>query len=138
MEFFIVHPPKCLSNIHIFDVEREFWDEFSKITYDGEGELAWPEHLDYFHVLMENTEGFNETKVYTLLAHTLRDYPFLWCSILPHNSLHSFKQFNDLIESIFHHFYFEALDKKMLKQWKAPHESLEDFKGTSIVSILKL
>jgi len=29
--------------------------------HDGEGEVAWLEHLDDFHALMENVEGFNET-----------------------------------------------------------------------------
>ena len=45
--------------------------------------------------------------------------------------MHSFKQFNDLIESFFHHFDPEVLDKFFLKQWKAPHklpmEFLENF-----------
>jgi len=41
--------------------------------------------------------------------------------------MHSFKQFNELIESVFHHFDIEVFDKKILKQWKAMHESPMDF-----------
>jgi len=69
----------------------------------------------------------NETEFYSLLAHTLHDHPLRWCGTLPHNSVHSFKQFNNLIESIFHHFDPEVLDKKLLKQWKAPHKSPMEF-----------
>jgi len=52
-ESIIAHPSKCLSNGHIFHVEREFWNHLSQLMYDGEGEVAWPEHLDDFHALME-------------------------------------------------------------------------------------
>lgn len=76
---------------------------------------------------MENMEGFNEIEVCSLLAHTLHDHPLWWCSMLPHNSMHSFKQFNDLTESIFHNFDPEALDKKLSKQQKALHEWPMDF-----------
>jgi len=31
----------------------ELWDHLSQIMYDGEGEVAWLEHLDDFHALME-------------------------------------------------------------------------------------
>lgn len=41
--------------------------------------------------------------------------------------MHSFKQFSDLIEFVFHHFDPKPLNKKMLKQWKASHESPMDF-----------
>lgn len=73
---------------------------------------------------MENMEGLNEIEVSMLLAHTLCDYPLLWCAMLPHNSMYSFKQFSDLINKKIHHFDPESLDKKMLQQQKAPYESL--------------
>lgn len=95
--------------------------------YDGEGKVAWPEHLDDFHVLMEGMEDFNETKVCSLLAHTLRDHPLQWCGTLPHNSVHSFKQFSNLIEYVFHHFDSKVLDKKLFKQQKALHKSPVEF-----------
>lgn len=57
-----------------------------------------------------------------LLATTLCESPQRWCHNLPHNCVHSFNYFCDLIESIFHLFDPEALDQKMLKQWKALHE----------------
>ena len=104
MEFVIVHPPKCLSNENVFHVEREFWDDLSQIMYDGEREVAWLEHLDDFHALMEDMEYFIETEVCLLLSHTLRNHLSKWCGTLPHNYVHLFKQFNDLIESIFYHF----------------------------------
>jgi len=69
---------------------------------------------------MEGMEDFNETEFCLLLAHTLRDHPSQWCGTLPHNSVHSFKQFNDLIEFFFHHFDPEVLDKKIVKTMKGP------------------
>jgi len=88
--------------------------------YYGEDEVAWPEHLDDFHALIQEMKVLNETKVYSLLAHTLRDHQSQWCGTLPHNSMHSFKQFNDLIESVFHHFDLEVLDKKNVKTTEGP------------------
>jgi len=70
MEFVLVRPLKCLSNGHIFHVERELWDHLSHLTYDGEGEVAWPEHLDDLHALSQGMEDFNEIKVCSLLTHT--------------------------------------------------------------------
>jgi len=85
MEFVIVNPLQCLSNRHSFEVKREFLDDLLEITYDGEGEVSWPEHLDDFHAFMDNVEGFNEIEVCMLLAHTLYEYPLLWCRTLPPN-----------------------------------------------------
>jgi len=62
-----------------------------------------------------------------MLTRTLRKFSSLWCYKLPPNCVHSFKQFSDLKESIFHHFDPKSLDKKMSKQQKAPHESLMEF-----------
>lgn len=127
MDIIIVNPLHCLSNEPPFEIEREFFDELSELMYDGEGEVAWPKYLNDFHELMENVEGFNETEVCMLLAHTLREYPLLWYHMLPPNCMHSFKQFSDLIEFVFHIFYPKALDKKMLQQQNARHESLMEF-----------
>jgi len=41
--------------------------------------------------------------------------------------VHSLDQFCDLIESTFHHFDPEPLNKKLIQQWKAPHESPMEF-----------
>ena len=72
-------------------------------------------------------EDFNETDVCSLLTHTLRNHPSQWFGTLPHNFVHSFKQFSDLIKSGFRHFDPEVLDKKLLKQWKVSHESPMEF-----------
>jgi len=72
-------------------------------------------------------EYFNEIEICSLLMHTLRNHPSQWCGTLPHKSMHSFKQFNNVIGSIFHHFDPKVFDKKLLKQWKAPHESPMEF-----------
>jgi len=119
MDIFIVNAPQCLSNGHPFEVKTEFFDDLSKLAYDGEGEVAWPEHLDDFYAFMENVEGFNEVEAYMLFAHTLCEYPLLWCRMLPPNCVHEFKQFSDLIEYVFHHFDPIEFDKKMLQQQKA-------------------
>jgi len=72
-------------------------------------------------------EDFNEIEVCSLLGHTLRDHPSQWCGTLPRNSLHSFKQFSNLIGFVFHHFELEVFDKNLLKKRKAPHESPMEF-----------
>lgn len=113
MVIVIVDCPQFLSNRHPFEVEREFYDHLWELVYDGEGDVAWPKHLDDFHAFIENFEGFDEVEVSMLLAHTLREYTLLWCHEMPPNCVHSFKKFNDLIENVFHHFYLEAIDKKM-------------------------
>jgi len=116
-----------LSDGHPFEVKREFFDDLSEIAYDSEGEVAWTKHLYDFLAFMDNVEGFNEIEVCILLAHTLRQYPLLLCCMLPPNCMHSFTQFSDLMESGFHDFDPKSIDKKMLKQWYAPHASLIDF-----------
>ena len=91
MDIVIVNPLQCLSNRHPFEVEREFFDDLSELAYDGEGEFPYPEHLDDFHAFMENVEGFDEVEFSMVLAHTLHEYPLLWCHEMPPNCVHSFK-----------------------------------------------
>jgi len=105
----------------------EFYDLLSEFTYDGEGKVAWPEHLHEFLAFLEDAEEFDEVEVNVLLSITLHECPQRWCPNLPHNCMHSFKNFNDLIKSVFHHFDPEPLDKKLLKQRKTSHESPMDF-----------
>ncbi len=40
MDFVIVRSLKCMSNGHIFHIEREFLDHLSQIMYDGQGKVA--------------------------------------------------------------------------------------------------
>jgi len=40
MDIVVVNPLQCLSNGNPFDVEREFFDDLSELTYDGEGDVV--------------------------------------------------------------------------------------------------
>ena len=77
--------------------------------------------------MLDEEDGFSDKQVSLLLAHTLCESPQQWCGSLPPSSMHSLENFYDLIESTFHHFDPEPLDKKMLKQWKTLQESHMDF-----------
>lgn len=95
---------------------REFYDLLSDFTYDGEGEVAWPEYLQDFLAFLEDADEFYEEYVNLLLSHTLHESPQRWCHNLHRGRVHSLEQFCDLIESTFHHFDPEPLDKKLFKQ----------------------
>jgi len=49
-----------MSKTHSFEVTKEFFDHLSELTYDAEGEVAWPKHLDDFLAFLGNEEDFNE------------------------------------------------------------------------------
>ena len=63
-------PPRCFSNHEYVTITREFFNLLSTYKYDGEGEVAWPEHLDDFHALMERLEAPTKTSLYTSRKHT--------------------------------------------------------------------
>jgi len=41
---------------------EEFYDLLSEFTYDGEGEVAWPENLHDFLSFVEDVEEFDQVK----------------------------------------------------------------------------
>jgi len=72
-------------------------------------------------------DEFTDEQEGLLLASTLHESPFHWVLSLPANTMHSCEHFCDLIEDMFHHFDPNHLDQKLLRQHRAPHESIIDF-----------
>ena len=72
-------------------------------------------------------DEFSDEQAGSLLAYTLRESPFCWVLSLPANIVHSFEHFCDLIEDTFCHFDPDHLDRKLLQQQRALHESVIDF-----------
>jgi len=64
-----------LCNAHPFKFTKEFFDDLSEITYDGEGGVACPKHLNDFLTFFGNEEDFDEVEVNMLLAYTLCESP---------------------------------------------------------------
>ena len=94
---------------------REFFDLLSTYMYDGEGEVAWLEHLHNFISLIYEEDDFTDEQASLLLAFTLRESPFHWVLSLPADTVHSCEKFYDLIEDMFHNFDPDHLDWKLLQ-----------------------
>jgi len=103
MESCTLLSPRCFSNHEDVSISGKIFNLLSTDTYHGEGKVAWP------------------------LAYTLRESPFCWVLSLLADIAHSFEHFCDLIEDTFYHFDPYHLDRKLLKQRKALHESFIDF-----------
>ena len=89
--------------------------------------MAWPEHLHNFLSMIYEEDEFTNKQASLMLAFTLRESPFFWVLSLPTNTVHSCEHFCDLIEDTFYHFDPNHLDRKLLQQQRAPHESVIDF-----------
>jgi len=87
----------------------------STYTYDGEGEVAWPEHLYNFLSMIHEEDEFSDEQVGLLLAYTLHESPFCWVLSLLADTMHSFEHFCDLIEDTFYHFDPDHLDWNLLQ-----------------------
>jgi len=77
--------------------------------------------------MLHEEDGYYDEHANLLLAHTLHESPCQWLLSLLADSVHSLEHFCDLIEDTFYHFDLDHLDKKLLQQRKALHESVIDF-----------
>ena len=66
-------PPSTMFFLNQEDVTitREFFDHLSTYTYDGEGEVAWPEFLHDFLSMLHEEDGCSDEQANLLLAYTL-------------------------------------------------------------------
>lgn len=120
-------PEVFFSNCEDVSILGKIFYLLSTHTYDGEGEVAKPGHLHKFLSMIHEEDEFSDKQVSLLLAYTLCESPFRWVLSLLADTMHSFEHFCDLIEDIFYHFDPNHLDRKLLQQWRAPHESIIDF-----------
>ncbi len=112
MESFTLNPPRCFSHAEPIHITREFFDLLSTYTYDGEGKVAWLEHLYNFFSMIYEEDEFTDKQTDLLLAFTLRESPFRWVLSLSADTVHSFEHFCDLIEDTFQHFDLDHLEGK--------------------------
>ena len=77
--------------------------------------------------MSQKEEEFADKHTGLLLAFTLHESPFRWVLSLLVDTVHSFEHFCDLIDDMFYHFDPYHLDRKLLQQQRAPHESVIDF-----------
>jgi len=68
-------PPRCFLNHEDVTIMREFLDHLSIDTYDGEGEVAWPELSHDFLSMHHEEYGCSNEHVIFLLAYTLCKSP---------------------------------------------------------------
>jgi len=127
MDSVTLTPPQCFSRAEPLNITSDIFDLLFEFTYDGEGEVVWPEYLEEFYEFLDNTDELYAEEVSCLLSYTLCESPKQWCCSLLVDSVHSLEQLCDLIESTFHRFDLEPLDQKLLQKRKAPHESPMDF-----------
>jgi len=137
MESCILIPPRCFANREDVSISGKLFDLLSTHTYDGEGEVAWLEHLHNFLSMIYEEDEFTNKQASLLLVFTLRESPFRWVLSLPANSMHSCEHFCDIVEDTFLHFDPYHLDWKLLQQWRAPHEFFIDFWSTSMTYCFK-
>lgn len=105
-------------------------------TYDGEGEVAWPVYLQDFYEFLDDADDFSDEEASLLLAYTLCESPQCWCWSLPPSSVHSLEQVFYLIESTFHHFDPEPLDKKNVKTTEDPIRIAYGFLGPHLCVVI--
>ena len=110
MESCTLIPPRSFSNCEDVSFSGKLFDPLSTHMYDGEGEVAWLEHLYNFPFMIYEEDEFSDEKADLLLACTLRESPFYWVLSLPTNIVHSFEHFCDIIEDTFYHFDQEYFD----------------------------
>ena len=60
--------PRSFSNREDVSILGKLFDLFSTHTYDGEGEVAWPERLYKFIFMMYEEDEFSEEHAGLLLA----------------------------------------------------------------------
>ena len=127
MKSCILLPPRCFLNHEDVSISGKIFELLSTHTYDGEGKVAWLEHLHNFLSMIHEEDEFSDEQVGLLLVYTLRESPFHWVLSLPADTVHSFEHFCDFIEDMFYHFDPDHLDWKLLHQRRASHESVIDF-----------
>lgn len=89
--------------------------------------MAWPKKLYNSIFMIYEEDEYSNEQASLLLAYTLGKSPFCWVLSLPANTMHSFEHLCDLIEETFYNFDINYLDRNVLQQWSAPHESIIDF-----------
>ena len=116
MESCILLPPRCFPNHEDVSILRKLFNLLSTHTHDGEGEVAWPEHLHNFLSMIYEEDEFTDQEYGLLLAYTLHKSPFCWVIILLDDTVHSCENLCDLIGDMFYHFDLDHLDRKLLQQ----------------------
>ena len=106
--------------------------------FDGEGEVDWPQYLHEFISMLYEEDGCSDEHANLLLAHTLHESPCRWLLSLSADNVHSLKHFCDLIEDTLYHFDPDCLDRTLLQQWSAPHESVIIFGSAFMTCSFKL
>ena len=104
MESCALLSPRCFSNHEDVSISGKLFDLLSTHMYDGEGKVAWIEHLYKFLFMIYEEDEFFYEQAGLQLAYTLRESPFCWVLSLPADTVHSFVNFYDLIEDTFYHF----------------------------------
>ena len=56
-------------------ISEKIFDLLSNHTYDGEGEVSWPEHLHNFVSMIQEEDEFFDEQVGLLLTYTLHESP---------------------------------------------------------------
>jgi len=106
--------------------------------YDGDGEVAWPEHLHNFPSMIHEEDEISDQHASFFPSYTLRESPFCWVLSLSVDTMHSFAQFCDLIEDTFYHFDLDHLDQKLLQQRRARMNPLLIFGSTFVTCSFEL
>lgn len=78
METCTLLPSRCFSNPEDVSISSKLLNPFSTFTYDGEGEVAWSEHLNNFLSMIHKEDEFFDEQANLFLAYTLSKSPFLW------------------------------------------------------------
>lgn len=110
-----------------FEIFEELWNNLSPKTYDDEGQAVFLRHGVGIVGSCERHEIYKYYMTCALFTYMLRGNPLHWCATLPEKSIHSFHHLIAEIESAFNHFDHKEMNKEILKSWKAPNESIEQF-----------
>ena len=72
MESSILLTPRFFSNCEDVSISGKLFNLLSTHMYDGEGEVAWPEHLHNFLFMIYEEDEFSDEHASLLLSYTLR------------------------------------------------------------------
>lgn len=104
MESCTLLPLRFFPNREDVSISGKLFDLLSTHTYDGEGEVALPEHLYNFNFMIYEEDEFSDEQASLMLAYTLHESLFCWVISLSADTVHPFEHFFDLLEGTFYHF----------------------------------
>lgn len=124
MTYITISTPTWFSHAHDFQVLEYVIDDLSQINYSDEGRATLLRHEVSFLSFYQRNEVPSNDIACGLFTYMFEGHVDQWCHTLPIASTHLFDHMiGDLIHA-FYRYECKALNRKILKLWKPPDESI--------------